>query len=255
MKLGRQPAVHTKRTMRLALAFHRALATLGTAPTASDDYVSAVMKQSPQGWICWWNDSLGDCVCEDSGHELMLHSANAATIIIPAAQDILQLYEAVGGYNPSDPSTDQGCDETSMEQYLMSTGLCGQKSVATGPVDPTNMDHLKWAVQVFGACRLGIAVTDQMMADFNAGNPWVTFSGNVEGGHDVPIVKYDSSYAYVVTWGKLQPVAWSLVANTNFLEEAHLSVWPDFISAGGTTPAGFNLQQMVDDAQAVEQTS
>ena len=255
MKFGRKPAVHNRRTMRLAIAFHRALASLGTAPTVSDDYISAVMKQSPQGWICWLNNSLGDCVAEDSGHELMLHSANASTIVIPSTQDILALYEAVGGYNPSDPSTDQGCDETSMEQYMMQAGLCGQKSVATGPVDPSNMDHLRWAVQIFGACRLGIAVTDQMMNDFNAGNAWETFSGDVEGGHDVPIVKYDAAFAYVVTWGKLQPVAWSLVANSNFLQEAHLSVWPDFTNAGGTTPAGFKLADMIADAQAVEQTS
>lgn len=252
MKYGRRPAVHTRRTMRLALAFHKALASLGASPATSDDYVSAVMRQSAQGWICWWNNSLGDCVCEDSGHELMLHTANAGAIVIPASQDILQLYQAVGGYQPGNPSTDQGCDEMSMEAYMMATGLCGQKSAATGPVDPSNMDHLRWAVQIFGACRLGISVTDQMMSDFGAGNAWTSFAGNVEGDHDVPIVKYDAQYAYVVTWGKLQPVAWPLVANSNFLEEAHLSVWPDFVKAGGTTPAGFSLQQMLDDAQAVE---
>lgn len=182
----------------------------------------------------------------------MLHSANTGTILIPSADDIQKLYEAVGGYVPGDASTDQGCDETSMEQFLMATGLCGQKSAACGPIDPSNMDHLRWSVQVFGACRLGISVTDAMMDAFNAGQPWETFGGNVEGGHDVPIVKYDADYAWVVTWGKLQPVAWSLLANSQFLEEAHCSVWPDWIRAGGTAPSGLDMADLLADAAAIE---
>lgn len=242
--------------MRLALVFHQALASLGTAPTVSEDYVSAVTKQSSSGWIDWYNTQLGDCVCEDSGHEVMLHTANASSIVIPQASDILALYEAVGGYVPGNPSTDQGCDETSMEQYMMTTGLCGQKSVATGPIDPTNLNNLRWAVQIFGACRLGIIVDDAMIQQFSSGQPWTTPAVANDpsiGGHDVPIVKYDLQYAYVVTWGGLQPVSWSLVGNSAFLDEAHCAVYPDFCSAGGTTPAGFNLTQMVADAQAVEQ--
>lgn len=258
MKYGRKPAIHTRRTMRLAIAFHRALATLGTPPPVSDDYVSAVMKQSPQGWICWLNNQLGDCVCEDSGHEVMLHTANAGSIVIPTADDILKLYEAVGGYVPGNASTDQGCDEMSMEAYMMSTGLCGQKSVATGPVDPTNADHIRWAVQVFGACRLGIIVDQRMESEFASKQPWETPADPNDpnaGGHDVPIVKYDTEYAWIVTWGGLQPVAWPLVTQPKFLDESHLAVYPDFTRAGGTTPAGFNLQQMLDDAKAVEMTS
>lgn len=254
-KRGRLPAVHTRRTMRLALTFHQALASLGAPPTVSDDYVSAVMKASPQGWLCWWNNSLGDCVCEDSGHGLMLRTANASSIIVPTAQDILGLYEAVGGYKPSDASTDQGCDETSMCQYLMSTGLCGQKAAATGPVDPTNLDHLKWTVQIFGSCRLGVIVDQQMEQQFSAGQPWETAAAANDpnaGGHDVPIVKYDAQYAYVVTWGSLQPVAWPLLAQSAFLEEAHCEAWPDFVRAGGTAPNGFNLAAMLAAAQQVE---
>lgn len=254
-KRGRRPPVHTRRTMRLALAMHKALDALGPAPTVSDDYVSAVMQQSASGWNCWWNNSLGDCVCEDSGHGLMLRTANAGKIIIPTSQDILALYEAVGGYQPGNASTDQGCDEGLMCQYLIKTGLCGQKASATGPVDPTNIEHLKWTVQIFGSCRLGIIVDQQMEQQFSLKQPWETPAAANDpnaGGHDVPIVKYDSQYAYVVTWGGLQPVAWPLVSQSSFLEEAHCEAWEDFCRAGGTTPAGFNLQQMLADAQQIE---
>src|SRR6185437_3277431 len=244
-KCGRLPPVHTRRTMRLALAMHQALASLGAPPASSSDYVSAVMKQSASGWECWWNKALGDCVCEDSGHALMLRTANSGSIVIPTADDILKLYEVVGGYVQGDASTDQGCDETAMCRYLTTTGLCGQKASATGPIDLTQLDHIRWAVQLFGTCRLGIMVTQEQMADFSAGRPWESSTGTVLGGHDVPVVKYDSQYAYVVTWGKLQPVAWSLMADSSFLEEAHGEVWADWVRAGGTAPNGFDLNGML----------
>lgn len=255
LKRGRLPAVHNRRTMRSALAMARALDPLGAPPAVSTDYVAAVTAQAPNGWSMYLNDQLGDCVCADSAHELMLHTANAGTIVIPTDQDVLQLYEAVGGYVPSDPSTDQGCDETAMCQYLMTTGLCGQTSAATGMLDATNLDHIRWAVQLFGACRLGIVVGDEMVQQFSSGQPWTVPAVQNPGGHGVPVVKFDADYAYVVTGGGLQPVAWALMAQSAFLEEAHGEVWPDFVAASGMAPSGFNLAALLADLQAIEETS
>jgi len=231
--------------MRAGVALHAALDPLGPAPAISDDYVTSVTAQSPQGWVCWWNDSLGDCVAEDSGHALMLRTANAGSIVIPSAQDILGLYEAVGGYKPGDPSTDRGCDESSMCQYLETSGLCGHRSAGSGPIDPARLDHIRWAVQIFGSCRLGITVTQSMMDAFSAGQPWEKVSGDVLGGHDVPVVRYDAEYAWVVTWGKLQPITWTLMGESAFLEEANGEAWPDLCRAGGTAPNGFDLAGML----------
>ena len=251
--LGRRPAVHTSRTMQSALALYRALAPLGAPPAVSDDYVSAVTKQA--AWGVYLNDQLGDCVCADSAHQVMVHTANAGTIVVPSNQDVLALYEAVGGYVPGDASTDRGCDETSMCQYLQATGLAGQKSAGSGMVDPANMDHIRWTVQIFGACRLGIVVDQQMEQQFSSGQPWTTPAAANDpnaGGHDVPVVKYDTEYAYVVTWGGLQPVAWALVAQSAFLDECHCEAWPDFVKAGGTAPNGFSLADLLSAAASVE---
>lgn len=254
-KRGRLAPVHTARTMRSALALFKALDPLGAPPVTSTDYVSAVTKQSPGGWGMFLNDQLGDCVCADSCHSLMLRTANAGAIVIPTDQDCLELYEAVGHYVPGNSSTDQGCDETAMCQYLETTGLCGQKSAGTAMVDPTNLDHIRWTVQIFGACRLGIIVDSQMEEQFGSKQPWTTPAAaddQTAGGHDVPIVQYDAQYAYVVTWGGLQPVAWSLLANSSFLDEAHCELWPDFINATGTTPAGLDLETLLADLQALQ---
>ena len=218
----------------------------------------ATLAAQPGGgggpWGIFLNDSLGDCVCADSAHQVMLHTANSGAIVVPTDDQVEALYGAVGGYVPGDQSTDQGCDETSMCQYMMTTGLAGQKSAGTGVLDPTNMDHLRWATQIFGACRLGITVTDDMMSAFAAGQPWTAYTGNVDGGHDPLMVQYDAQYVYVVTWAKLQPVAWSLMANANFLQEAHAEAYPDWVRAGGTAPSGFDLEDLISELANVEAT-
>jgi hypothetical protein len=241
--------------MQSALALYKALAPLGTPPPASDDYVSAVLKQSPGGWLMDMNDQLGCCVIADSAHQVMLHTANVGTIVVPSDQDVIAMYSAVGGYVLGNPATDQGCDESAACQYLETTGLCGQKSTGTAMVNPSDLDNLRWTVQIFGACRLGIIVNDEMQQQFSSGQPWTVpaaANDTSAGGHDVPIVKYDTEYAYVVTWGALQPVAWSLIGNSAFLDESHIELFPDFIAATGTTPAGFNLAQLQADLDALK---
>jgi hypothetical protein len=248
--------------MRSAIAMDRALAGLGTPPAVSDDYVTPLITAikaltPPMGDLgMFLNDSLGDCVCADSCHQIMLHSANGSGLVVPTDADCLALYEAVGGYVPGNPSTDQGCDEVSMCEYLMATGLCGEKIAGSGSIDPANLTNLRWGVQIFGTVRLGIVVGQDFIQQFTAGQPWVapTTDPNA-GGHDVPVVKYDADYAYVITWGGLQAVSWSLMANTAFLDEVHAEVWPDFIASTGSAPNGFNLAQLLADLPAVEQAA
>ncbi|MGH2518313.1 MAG: hypothetical protein ACRDF8_00795 [Chloroflexota bacterium] len=272
-KLGRRPPVHTGKTMRRALALAPYLDSLGTAPAVCTDYVSAVRRQAPH-WGMYMNGpdpsappgvpsgELGCCVAADSCHQAMLHSANGGSVVVPTDQDCLALYEAVGGYVVGDENTDQGCDESAMCSYLMQTGVAGQKSSGTGHVDPANVEHIKWCVQIFGACRLGEIVDQQMEEQFNSGEPWTTAAAPNDpnaGGHDTPNIYYYAEYAYVCEGGDapggqfgLQPVAWSLIAQPAFLQEAHAEVWADFCRVGGTAPSGFNLVGLIAELARVE---
>jgi hypothetical protein len=255
-KRGRKRPVHNVHTMRSALALAPFLDALGPRPPVSNDYVSAVTRAVGSNWQMFLNNALGDCVCADTAHQVMLHTANAGAIVTPTDAEVLALYEAVGGYVPGNESTDNGCDETAMCQYMINTGMGGQKSAGTGMIDPTNLDHIGWAVQLFGACRLGIVVDQQMESQFDSKQPWTTPADPNDpnaGGHDVPIVQYDATYAYVVTWGALQPVDWSLVAQSAFLDEAHAEVYPDWVKVGGTAPSGFDLDGLLAKLALVQQ--
>jgi len=250
MKLGKHPARHTLHSMRGALILAQHLNDLGSPPTASDDYVAAVVK-SGKDWGMMGNDTLGDCVCADTGHTLMLRTANASTIVVPTDADVIALYEAVGGYNPANPdNTDNGCDESAMCDYLKATGFLGHKSDADGMIDPANLDHVKWAVQLMGHCRIGLNMPTFAMDQFDRNEPWdlnPPASQDIEGGHDVPIVKYDGQYFYVVTWGKLQAMTPAFFKQ--FADEAHAEVFFDWIKSTGTAPPGFDLEQLVSDLQ------
>lgn len=255
MRFGRKPAVHTRRTMRSALIMAKALDALGGPPDLSNDYISAVVKQAPAGWGMMDNDSLGDCVCADTGHALMLRTANVGpSIVVPTDADIVSLYEAVGGYSPSDPSTDQGCDETAMCQYLETTGFLGHKSDAAAMVDVSNLAHVKWVVQLFGTCRIGFNVPAYAMTQFNNGQPWdLDPSGDqtVEGGHDVPIVGYKGDDLVVVTWGQIQHMTPAFLAQ--WADEAHAELFADWIAVTGVAPSGLDLTQLTEDLQALQQ--
>lgn len=257
MKLGRKPPVHTRRTMRSALILSRYLDPLGAAPADSNDYVSAVNKAVNGDWGMMGNDQWGDCVEADTGHSLMLRTANTGTIVIPTTQDIEALYTAVTGFNPNDPNTDQGTDETTMCQYMETTGLLGHKSDGTAMVDTTNLDHVKWSMQLFGALRLGMNVPDYCMDQFNSGKPWDVVgdpqSANIEGGHDVPLVKYDSGMFYVVTWGKIQAMTPNFFKA--FVDEAHAEVYADWIKSTGVSPSGFGLDALLSDLKGLAVSS
>lgn len=255
MKFGRKPAVHTVRTMRLGLVMNQALAALGAPPAISNDYVAAVDAVTGGDWGMDGNDTVGDCTLADCAHQVMLHTANTGSIVIPTAQDCLSAYSAWAGYDPSDPSTDQGAAETDICKHMMTDGMTGVKTCATAMVSPSHLDHLRWCVQLFGACRLGIMVGEDSVKDFTAHRPWTSLTTDSNaGGHDVPIVKYDGTFAYCVTWGRLHPISWDLMANPNFLQEAHVELFPRWISeATGLAPSGFDMVALMNDLDAIEQ--
>src|SRR5689334_13862246 len=133
------------------------------------------------------------------GHKIQNASAygEGATVTITDA-DVLAAYERVSGYNPNDPSTDQGAVLQDVYSDWRKTGVGGHKIQVFAQVDVKNHDEVKTAVDQFGAVGLGITVTQGMMDDFQAGQAWRAADGETLGGHAVPIVGYDASYVYLV---------------------------------------------------------
>jgi len=246
------------------------LSDLGPAPADSPDYVAAVYAQSPAGWGMALNDTYGDCTIASEAHTEMLRTANAGTINIPSDAEIAAVYAAVQGYSGSLTdaaavtaflaNNDGGAVEAAVIDYLVKTGVDARHLTAAANIDPANLDHIKWAVCLFGSCLLGINIYSQAQDLYEADRPWDYIAdATCEGGHAVPVVKYDADGTFwVVTWGKLQAVTTAFMNGvyadgSRYVEEAHAELGFDFIEATGYSPGGFSGTQLIADLQAVSQ--
>jgi hypothetical protein len=262
LKFGRKPAVHDLRSMLSAVAMARHLDPLGPPPPVCNNYVDAVEKivGGTDAWLMLGNgpdpsnpagipDGCGDCTDADTGHTRMLRTANTGQIVIPTTDQVLQLYTARTGFDPATGANDNGDEETGLCRYLVDTGWLGERADNTAMIDPGNLNHLKWGVQIFGHVRLGFNVPQSFMDQFNAGQPIRDVRDHrIIGGHDVPIVHYDNRYFYIVTWGKRVPVLPNFFNHgAGYLEEAHIELWPDWLRSQGTAPNNLNIAQLDQD--------
>lgn len=259
-KLGKKKATYSERSLGTALALSRHLDLLGLPPPSSNYYAGVVEKLTNGDWGMMGNDVVGDCVIADDAHYMMLRTANTGTMITPTTQQTIDQYSAVTGYNPNDPNTDQGTNESDDDTYLIQHGFLGHKCDVQGRLDPGNMNHIKWCVQLFGHVRLGIVVTQAFMDQFDAGQVlsthWVDQKA-ILGGHDVPIVHYDPNYLYVVTWGKMVRMTYRCynAICTNVVRygegEAHVELFSDWITSQGVSPSGLSLATLEADLKSV----
>lgn len=244
---GRLPAAFSLRSVQSGIAMAAALDPLGTPPEASNDYVAAVSVP----WGMCRNNELSDCAAADQAHTLMLRSANTASqIIVPTDEQVTALYSAVGGYDGT-KATDKGCFEAAMFEYMRTTGFLGHKADSTASIDPSNLDHLRWSVQLFGSCTLGLNLPQYAEDQYAAGQTWdVQISGSQKpNGHDVPIVDYRGGLFFVVTWGQLVPMTPAAVLA--WAEEAHCAVFADWVMMQGLSPSGFDLSALTEKLESL----
>lgn len=209
-------------------------------PPASVDWYTKVPASS---WGMDGNDNAGDCTCAEVDHSTKARQVAAGNPEVKStAAEVLALYTAITGYNPNDPSTDQGAVMQDVRDYWHKHGvtLGGKLDKLTlfAAVDHTDLNLVRWCVDRFGAVALGINFPDTAMDQFDAGKPWDVVSGaRIEGGHAISMVGYDSTYAYVVTWGKVQPMTWAFFSR--YVEEAWTDISADWInSVSGQDPLG-----------------
>jgi hypothetical protein len=108
-----------------------------------------------------------------------------------------------------------------------------------------NVADLTVAIYLFSAVGIGIEVPSSAMDQFNAGQPWTVVKNSpIEGGHYVPAVAYDRTYIYVVTWGKIQPMAWSFLKTYNDESVAYLSTE---MLVNNKSLEGFDLKTLQSD--------
>jgi hypothetical protein len=244
---------------RIKLAARLVPQLAGFTPPAAVDYYSRVPAST---WGMDGNDGAGDCAFAERDHSIKAQQVAAGNLEVRSSTaEIVAAYTAVTGYDPRQTDrngnnpTDQGAEMQAVYDYHRKTGftLGGKtdKILLFAELDVTDLNLVKYALAHFGAIGLGINFPDSAMDQFNAGQPWDVVRGSTnDGGHAIALVGYDTNYAYVVTWGRVQRMTWAFWHA--YVEEAWVALTPDFVSAtSGTDPLAETLYQLGQQFAAV----
>ena len=187
LKLGKQPAAPKPTDFK----FSEFAATI-KLPTVPSRFGHG---SAYSDWKMLGNDRYGDCVWAGAAHEHMLINKVVHGIDVPFDDTaVLGDYAAATGFDPNDPSTDNGTDVHQALDYRRKIGIADAHGVrhqigAYVSLDPKNWEHLEQAAYIFGAVGIGFEFPASAMDQFNAHQPWDYVPGSkIEGGHYVPIV-------------------------------------------------------------------
>ena len=241
-KLGKKPVRHDPRTLCLA----KYVQALPPPPAVVDWGAQVTFPCGMMG-----NDRLGNCTCAGMGHAVQIVTANANPPEVTLSdQDILLAYEACCGYDPADPSTDQGGNELSVLSYWKNNGIgpAGHKISAYASVNPLNKTEVMQALALFGFLYTGVSLP--ISAQKQVGGVWdvdPTSAGapGSWGGHCVVICQADPTGLTCITWGALQKMTWAFW--TRYFDEAYACLTPDWVAEDQKSPSGFALSQLQSD--------
>ena len=103
------------------------------------------------------------------------------------------------------------------------------------------------AFHVFGGLWAGIAVSQEMMDEAMAGEPWTSTATDWIGGHAVPHLARNSKWGRCITWGFDQLFSWQNWMVT--AQEAFVVLTPEMMATPGGVFHGVNVAQLKTDIQ------
>jgi hypothetical protein len=258
--LGRTVKMGRKRPVALGPRLHlKNYLRLGTLPTPPGgcNYASKAAASLSDIYL---NDKLGCCVIAGGYHVVGVETGNAdgGTPYVASSAQIEADYSAIGGYNPSDPSTDQGCDPATALNYWTQHGFAnGTKLCSWMVVDPTNQQEVMLAMYLFENLFFGVELPDVWTDPFPSANGFVWDDGAPDPahGHAFCGVGYDSQGVQIDTWGLIGTMTWKAIAHLcSSAANGQLFVMlsPDQVAKGqAKAPNGLDWQTLQEDFGAL----
>jgi hypothetical protein len=208
------------------------------------------------------NDQLGDCVIAAMGHMLQQWNFYAEHPWQPTDAQVLAEYEAIGGYVPGQPNTDNGCVITTALQYWQTTGFAGHEIVTSLSLDMNDIaagdfDEVQLAISLFGNVMIGV----QLPLSAENQTAWIVGDGGPNaggnnapgswGGHCVPLVAGSPLTKTCVTWGSVLKMSNNFFMD--YCDEAYAIVTTDWLESTQASPSQLDLQQLETDLNALGQ--
>lgn len=238
MRLGKRPP-------RFVVGIPRLSAVLADSPPPAPPKCDWTGGKTAFGVM--GNDRLGDCTAAGVGHLFQIWTANAyGKQWTPTDEQVIEFYSESTGYDPKDPSTDQGGVETDVLATLQKDGFFGHHLVGHAEVDRSNIGAVKQAIYLAGGVYLGVALPKRIQTQ---GNTWrvpalswldpQSKPGSL-GGHCVIAVGYDDASKLIkcISWGDIYYMSYGWFAK--YADEAWVIIAASWIK-NNRSPGGFDL--------------
>jgi hypothetical protein len=244
MKLGRKAIVTDTRTLRLRKYLTPSLPN----PPDSHTWLKGVTGFGEMG-----NDQLGDCICAACGHSDQVWSMNNGPMNTLPDKTIVGAYENWCGYQPGNPSTDNGGVILDVLNDWHNSDLGGVQLSAFMSATPGALKTIQQAIMLFGFVMIGldlpITAQTQKVWDYIPSGGANAQPGSW-GGHCVIVPAFDGDPRTVhhftcISWG--QPISMTKAFWLEYVDEAYTLLSPAWMSAAGKSPTGFDLQQLLAD--------
>lgn len=162
------------------------------------------------------NDSLGDCTCAGALHMLEVIAELGGAPVTFTRDQAVGLYTLACGYNPADPSTDQGGDEYSVLTFLRDQGMDGKGGHAPAgfvAVDAKSSPaFLKSVLYNFGSLYFGAELEPAWESTSDGGTWDVVSAPNPNAGHCFVAVGANNNGIVIDTWGRFITITWAAIA-------------------------------------------
>lgn len=263
-KLGKAPAKHDPRTLRLS-----SYTTPQLPPPPVEQRWSPAVAAAAGGegaWPMYRNDQIGNCAIVTTAHATKCWTANAdgpQRAVEPTLEEVVAEYSAVSGFDPRTGANDTGCVVLDVLKRWRNTGLFGRKIAGYIAVDFHDHTTIKQAMAMFGGLYAGVQLplAAQDMEDWLAPTPgsrlgirqrrlWAKGSW---GGHAIYLADYGQSFVMAPTWGAPKRISWNFIRQ--FLDELWAVVSEDWTNDAGRAPNGFDLPKLLADLQKVSRPS
>lgn len=234
MKLGKKSPRVDRRTLKLALYMTPEL------PNPPDVVTNS---RGQMDWGVMGNDVLSDCTIAAAAHAVQVWTQAQGKEITLLDSDVLSYYQKWDGYNPQDPSTDEGGVALDVLNCWRKEGLSGHNILGYAQSNSRNSLHNRQAIAIFGGLYVGlnmpVSAQGQKVWEFDPSSEGQPGSW---GGHAVFVPDYDLSGLTCITWGRLQKMTWEFFKT--YCDEAYAIVSSDW-------PAGFDAQAFQTDLAAI----
>jgi len=162
------------------------------------------------------NDSYGDCVFAALNHLAGVATGNAGALWHPTTEQVLADYATVTGFNPADPSTDNGTNEVDALNFYVEHGFAnGTRALGWLDVNATDKLEVKSTISLFEHALPCLELPDAYVHPYPSGDGFVWGVGtpNPNQGHAIIIVGYDDARGVLIcTWGMLGWLTWDALA-------------------------------------------